>query len=145
MTNENRTIMIVDDDKDIVRVIEMGLENAGFEVHAFADPILALQHVERGCKECEVLVSDVRMPNMNAFQLAKRIRQIRPGMKLIMMTAFEVNRKEFQSIFPSTQIDSLITKPVPPSKLVSIVEKMTAGANIHTEHKNGLQVESTRV
>lgn len=122
-----KTIMVVDDDKDIVRVVCLGLENAGFHVHGFTDPILALQHVEQGCKQCEVLISDVRMPGMSGFQLARRIRQTRSDMKLVMMTAFEVNKREFQSIFPSIQIDSLITKPFPPSKLASIIERMTEG------------------
>ena len=134
-------ILVVDDDKDIVRVIQLGLENAGFRVHAFTDPILALQHVEQGCKQCEILVSDIRMPEMNGFQLVKRIRQIRPDMKLVMMTAFEVNRKEFESIFPSTRIDNLIRKPFPPSKLVSMVEKMTAG-NVHEEQTKALQEQT---
>jgi two-component system response regulator ChvI len=133
-----RPILVVDDDKDIVRVLRLGLENAGFQVHAFTDPILALQHVEEGCKQCDVLISDVKMPKMNGFQLVKRIREIRPDMKLVLMTAFEVNKKEFESIFPSTKIDNLITKPFPPSKLVSIVQKMAAGENVHTERTTGL-------
>lgn len=51
--------MVVDDDKDIVRAVRLGLENTGSQVHDFTDPILALQHVEQDCKQFEVLVSGV--------------------------------------------------------------------------------------
>jgi DNA-binding NtrC family response regulator len=54
-----KAIMVVDDDKDIVRAVRLGLENTSSQVHDFIDPILALQHVEQGCKQCEVLVSGV--------------------------------------------------------------------------------------
>jgi FixJ family two-component response regulator len=37
-----KAIMVIDDDKDIVRAVRLGLENTGFQVHDFTDPILAL-------------------------------------------------------------------------------------------------------
>jgi CheY-like chemotaxis protein len=55
----SKAIMVVDDDKDIVRAVRSGLENIGSQVHDFTDPILALQHVEQGYKQFEVLVSGV--------------------------------------------------------------------------------------
>lgn len=119
-----KRIMVVDDDKDITKVIELGLKRAGFQVHAFTDPVLALEHIERGCDDCEILISDVKMPRLNGFQLAKRVRQIRPEIKLVMMTAFEVNKSEFESVFPSTKIDSVLRKPFTPSKLLAIVERI---------------------
>lgn len=54
-----KAIMVVDDDKDIVRAVRLGLENTGSQLHDFTDPILVLQHAEQGCKQFEVLVSDV--------------------------------------------------------------------------------------
>jgi DNA-binding NtrC family response regulator len=121
-----KTIMVVDDDVHILRIIQLGLQKAGFSVHKFVDPIVALQHIEKqeGCKVCEVLVSDVRMPHMNGFQLVKRIMQLRPEMKVIMMTAFEISKVEFQSINPSMQINSVIRKPFTQTRLVDIINKV---------------------
>jgi YesN/AraC family two-component response regulator len=87
---------------------------------------VALQHIEQGCNECQVLISDVRMPKMNGFQLVKRIRQLRPEMKLVMMTAFEINKSEFESVFPSTHIDNVLRKPFTNSKLVAVVGKVSS-------------------
>jgi DNA-binding NtrC family response regulator len=116
--------MVCDDDKDILITLSRGLERSDFEIHGFSDPVMALQHVEDGCEECEVLVTDVRMPNMNGFQLVRRIREIRPEMKVVMMTAFEGNKTELETVFPSMNVDYVIRKPFAPSKLVDVITGM---------------------
>jgi DNA-binding NtrC family response regulator len=96
-------------------VIRRGLEHAGFKVHAFVDPLAALHHVENDCKYCQVLVSDIRMPALTGFQLVRKVKDLRPKMKVIMMTMFEVSKPEFDAVFPSTPIDAVIRKPFVPS------------------------------
>jgi DNA-binding NtrC family response regulator len=109
--NEKTTILIVDDDIDILTVTGRSLEHAGFKVHAFVDPLTALHHVQNDCKYCQVLVSDVRMPGLTGFPLVRKVKDLRPEMKVIMMTMFEVNKREFEAVFPSTLIDAVIRKP----------------------------------
>jgi DNA-binding NtrC family response regulator len=116
--NEKTTILIVDDDIDILTVTGRSLEHAGFKVHAFVDPLMALHHVRNDCKYCQVLVSDIRMPGLTGFQLVRKVKDLRPEMKVIMMTMFEVNKPEFEAVFPSTPIDAIIRKPFTPSQLV---------------------------
>lgn len=116
--NEKTTILIVDDDVDTLTVTGRSLEYAGFKVHAFADPLTAVHHVQNDCKYCQVLVSDVRMPALTGFQLVRKVKDLRPEMKVIMMTMFEVNKPEFEAVFPSTPIDGVIGKPFAPSHLV---------------------------
>jgi two-component system cell cycle sensor histidine kinase/response regulator CckA len=137
--NEKTTVLIVDDDIDTLTVTGRILEHAGFKVHAFADPLAALHHVQNGCKHCHVLVSDVRMPALTGFQLVRKVKDLRPEMKVIMMTMFEVNKQEFEAVFPSTPIDGVIRKPFAPSQLVEkirgFLSTMTQGTtrrmNIH--------------
>jgi DNA-binding NtrC family response regulator len=50
-------------------------------------------------------ISDIRMPALIGFQIVRRVKDLRPDMKVIMMTLFEVNKREFEAIFPSTPID----------------------------------------
>jgi DNA-binding NtrC family response regulator len=116
--NEKTPILIVDDDIDILTVTGRSLEHAGFKVHAFVDPLTALHHVRNDCKYCQVLVSDIRMPGLTGFQLVRKVKDLRPEMKVIMMTMFEVNKPEFEAVFPSTPIDAVIRKPFTPSQLV---------------------------
>lgn len=125
MANPNKTtVMLVDDDKDILQTVGRGLENIGYEVHGFSDSVKALEHIENGCKECQMLVSDIRMPNINGFQLVRRVRELRPEMKIILMTAFTVSMPEFRAVFPSTHVDEILTKPFMPSKLAEKVNEM---------------------
>jgi len=116
--------MVVDDDSDVLAVTRRSLELSGFNVHAFSDAIAALSHVEKNCKECTMLVSDIRMPQMNGFQLVRRIKELRPDMKIILMTAFEINKSELESVLPSTPVNDLIKKPFSPSHLAMIMKQI---------------------
>ena len=118
--------MLVDDDLDILSVIKRGLENDGYGVHSFHDPVLALSHVEQDCKDCELLITDVRMPHMNGFQLVRRVRELKPKIKVVMMTAFDMNMSEFESVFPSMNLDGVLEKPFLPSKLVETIKEIYA-------------------
>ncbi len=121
--SEKTAILIVDDDIDTLTVTGRSLEHAGFTVHAFADPLIALHHVEKDCRYCQVLVSDVRMPALTGFQLVRKVKDLRPEMKVIMMTMFEVNKPEFEAVFPSTPIDAVIRKPFTASQLVEKIRR----------------------
>ena len=118
INTEKTTTLIVDDDIDSLTVTERSLEHAGFKVHAFSDPLTALRHVQNDCKYCQVLVSDIRMPGLTGFQLVRKVKDLRPEIKVIMMTMFEVNKPEFEAVFPSTPIDAVIRKPFTPSQLI---------------------------
>ena len=136
--NEKTTILIVDDDIDILTVTGRSLEHAGFKVHAFVDPLTALHHVQNDCKYCQVLVSDVRMPALTGFQLVRKVKDLRPEMKVIMMTMFEVNKPEFEAVFPSTPIDAVIRKPFTPSQLVEKIRGLLGAIAQGTTRRVGM-------
>ena len=58
------------------------------------------------------------MAALTGFQVVRRIKDLRPEMKVVMMTMFEVNRQKFEVVFPSTLIDVVIRRPFTPSHLV---------------------------
>lgn len=123
--------MIVDDDRDILTIASKGLERAGYHVHSFSDPVRALQHVEDGCEQCQVIVSDVRMPEMTGFQLVRRVKDLRPDIKIIMMTAFDVNKTEFEAVFPSTPVDKIMRKPFVTSQLAEAIKEIYRSDSTH--------------
>jgi response regulator RpfG family c-di-GMP phosphodiesterase len=49
---------------------------------------------------------------MNGFEVARTVKQIRPSIKIVFITAFEINKSEFEKVLPSTKVDAFITKPV---------------------------------
>jgi DNA-binding NtrC family response regulator len=124
--SEKTTILIVDDDIDTLTVTGRSLQYAGFTVHAFADPLIALHHIQKDCKYCQVLVSDIRMPALTGFQLVRKIKDLRPEMKVMLMTMFEVNKPEFEAVFPSTPIDDVIRKPFTSSQLLDKIRGLLA-------------------
>ena len=125
-SNEKTTILIVDDHIDTLTVTGKSLEHAGFKVHAFADPLTALLHIQKDCKFCRVLVSDVRMPALTGFQLVRKVKDLRPEMRVLLITMFEVNKPEFEAVFPSTPIDEVIRKPFTPSELLEKIRGLLA-------------------
>ncbi len=58
------------------------------------------------------MLSDVRMPGLSGIQLAKKVKEINPAVKTVLMTAFEVRDSEFSKVFPSTQVDGFVQKPI---------------------------------
>ena len=105
-------LLIVDDDPDIVQVLKLGLLKERFLVNAFTDPEEALQSFKSNAESYCLVVSDVRMPALSGIQLAKKVKEINPNVKVVLMTAFEVRDNEFSKVFPSTYVDGFIQKPI---------------------------------
>ena len=105
-------LLIVDDDPDIVQVLKLGLLKERFLVNAFTDPEEALQSFKSNAESYCLVVSDVRMPALSGIQLAKKVKEINPNVKVVLMTAFEVRDNEFSKVFPSTHVDGFIQKPI---------------------------------
>jgi DNA-binding NtrC family response regulator len=97
-SGSQKKILIVDDDLDLTSMFEMVLEMNGFEVDAYNDPLLALRDFEANSFGMALL--DVRMPQMNGFELYKKLEEIDKRMKVCFITAFEDYNEEFKQSFP---------------------------------------------
>ena len=117
-----KKVMIVDDEPDIVAIMELSLKNRGYDVGAFTSPGRAVEEI-RSNGDYALVISDVRMPGMNGFELARKVREARPDVPLVLMTAFEINKPEFAMIFPSTFVSDLVKKPFTGAQLVALVRK----------------------
>ena len=102
----------MDDDPDIVQVLKLGLLKNRFLVNAFTNPEEALQSFKSNAESYCLVLSDVRMPGFSGIQLAKKVKEINPAVKTVLMTAFEVRDSEFSKVFPSTQVDGFVQKPI---------------------------------
>ena len=117
-------IHLVDDEKDIVAAATRALEQAGYTVHSFSNPSEALADIELKCKKnVGMLISDIRMSVHSGFEVARRTRDIVPDVPVIFMTAFEVNSKEFEHVFPSFKVNAFLQKPFDVQKLLDVVRK----------------------
>jgi DNA-binding NtrC family response regulator len=105
-------LLVVDDDSDIVQVLKIGLQKNGFLVNAFTNPQEALQSFKSNAEAYCLMLSDVRMPELSGIQLARKVKEINPGVKVILMTAFEIKDNEFSKVFPSMHVDGFVQKPI---------------------------------
>ncbi len=109
------SVLLIDDDKDILLTLKLSLEHKGMKPQGFTDPSLAVEHFKSNSANYDLVVTDIRMPQMNGFEVARAVKEIRPDIKLAFITAFEINKSEFEKVLPSTKVDALITKPVKPT------------------------------
>lgn len=103
--------MLVVDDQDVVRdVIRIALEGAGYVVLETASPQAAIE-LARDAEELHLLITDVVMPEMDAFELAERITQELPGVRVLYTSGYTDAGAE----------GPFIKKPFTPSELVEKV------------------------
>ena len=105
-------LLVVDDDSDIVRVFKLGILRKGFLVDGFTNPEEALYGFKSNAKAYCLVLSDIRMPYLSGIQLARKVKEINPSVKVILITSFEIRDNEFSKVFPSIQVDGFVQKPI---------------------------------
>ena len=125
MAINQKSVLVVDDESDILHVIKQSLEvEGGFrQVYTFTRPLLALEHFKLNYNTCGFVLCDIRMPGMTGFEFIKRIKQINPTTKVLLMSAFEIDDSELLSALGSITIDDFVQKPVSPRQLTSIIQR----------------------
>jgi len=122
-TMKNR-ILIVDDEDDINLLFKMVLEDNGFKVDTFNDPVVALQNFTAG--SYDLLILDMLMPNMNGFELYEKIRMLDDKIKICFLTASGINHEEFRKKVAYATIDypenCFIIKPIENEDLIKRVK-----------------------
>src|ERR671934_2512530 len=91
--NNNR-ILLVDDEPDISLLFKTVLKDEGFEVDSFEDPQLALSNFKPDFYDLVVL--DIKMPDMNGFQLYREIKKIDSKLKVCFLTASEMYYENYR-------------------------------------------------
>lgn len=79
------SILLVDDEQNILRTAKICLENAGFDVEAFADPVKALEALRQ--RSYDIGFYDLKMQPLDGMQLLRDTRQIAPDTTVVLMTA----------------------------------------------------------
>ena len=116
-------ILLIDDELDDLFVLEKFLINAGFEVKSFTSPREALRHYANGDPlSYDLVISDIRMPEINGFQLYYKLRAINYNVKIIFATCLEII-EETSALLPEFKQEHLIQKPVEKEKFIEIVKK----------------------
>jgi CheY-like chemotaxis protein len=119
------SVLLIDDDAEVLTILKHSLAQAGIHTYGFTNPMLAVEHFRRNANSYDIVITDIRMPQMSGFQVAKAVKQIRPDIKVAFATSFDINKPEFDKIFPSTRADAFITKPIESSMSTDILSIAT--------------------
>jgi two-component system, OmpR family, response regulator ChvI len=118
-------ILIVDDEVDITLSFSLALEDSGlFEVDTYNDPLVALSNYRPN--SYDLLLLDIKMPNMNGFELYDKIKRIDNKVKVCFISAYNVDYNALREQFPTLEIycmlpKSVIRKPIQMAKLIEIM------------------------
>src|SRR5215211_43589 len=113
----SRSIIVVDDELELACLFKEFLNNEGYDVVSFTDPVLALEYYKETVDKHSLIITDLRMPGICGIDLAKKVREFDNKVKIFLMTAFEAKDLEDREDFKNARIDRLIQKPVRFSEL----------------------------
>ncbi len=123
--------MAVDDERHIVRLIQVNLERSGFQVVTAFDGPEALRKVESD--RPDLIVLDVMMPKMDGFEVLKRL-QANPETReipIIMLTAKAQDADVFRGW--ASGVSAYLTKPFNPLELITFVKRILTGRDDYDE------------
>jgi len=129
LLQEQRSILLVDDELDIVNSVKRWLQADGFNVYGFTNPLQALEYFQNNYDKIDLVLSDIRMQKMNGYELVKGIRAIKPETKVVLMTALEFN-EDMSEILPPVKIDGFMLKPGSLENLVNTIESIFLTSSI---------------
>ena len=119
---------VVDDDIDITTLFhDILCENVlEASVYAFNDPIQALKHFTENQSIYALVISDLRMPGLNGLELLKKIKNVNPQVRTILMSAYNFEEDPtYVEHMKDGVIDSSIEKPVTIQRLCQrVIEEL---------------------
>ena len=121
---ENKTILIVDDDPDVVTAIKMSLEEQGAKVVVAADGVVAVEVFEK--EKPDLVVLDMMLPKRSGFLVLERMKAMKldPPPKVIMITGNLGSRHKSYAM--SMGVADYINKPFRMARLLESIEKLLA-------------------
>src|SRR5437867_4372831 len=81
---KNHSKLLLDDELDIITTTKAFLQKRGLYVYGFIDPYLALEHFQLNGTANDLVISEIRMPQMNGYEFIKKVKEIKPEVKVFL-------------------------------------------------------------
>jgi CheY-like chemotaxis protein len=114
-------IVLIDDDPDILFTFQSYLSTEGFNVQIFSNSDEALRYLMSHSSEYKVVITDIRMPDVNGLEIYQRIKSANTNLKIMFVTALDA-ADELLSIFSDVKKDDIIRKPIERDQFVKQVK-----------------------
>ena len=132
-TPKKQRILIVDDEKGLVRLMRMNLEHDGFEVVEANNGAQAMDRLRATIPD--LILLDVMMPDMDGFTVLKMVREVGPT-PVIMLTAKGEEEDKIRGL--ELGADDYVTKPFSPRELTSRIRAVLRRGNYGDEDEEGI-------
>ncbi|MGN0169257.1 MAG: response regulator [Lachnospiraceae bacterium] len=135
---KNYSVLLVDDEEDVIAVIrkKMNWEELGFEVIGYAqNGIEALEIAEN--QTVDVVLTDIKMPYMDGLTMAKQMKELNPGVKIIIFSGFD----EFEYAKEAIEVEAekYILKPVNITELTDVFSRIKTELDREQDERKNLQ------
>ena len=119
----NKRILIIDDEPDVSLLFKIVLEENGFKVDSFNDPLAALSNFKPDSYDLVML--DIKMPSMNGFELWQELKKKDSKVKACFLTAGEMYYEEFRKQeYCALNKALFIRKPIDNEELLREINKI---------------------
>ncbi len=113
------SILIVDDESTMRGLLEKILAREGYQMYTACNGVAALEQLSE--RRFDIVISDMKMPEMGGFELLKHIKKEYPGVGVIMMTAYGDTYSVKDALLLGA--DEYITKPFKSYEISLVVER----------------------
>ncbi|MDP9306312.1 MAG: response regulator [Thermoproteota archaeon] len=120
MPINKRFVSIVDDEIDITVLFEDAIcaDITDISVVSFNDPTIAFEHFSKNKEAYALVISDMRMPDMDGLALLNKVKEHNPGVRTMLVSAYDFqNNPIFEKYLKQGIIDSFMEKPIKINKL----------------------------
>jgi CheY-like chemotaxis protein len=121
----SKRILVVDDEPDVNITLRKVLEKNGFIVDSYENPFLALDNFKP--HYYDLLILDIKMPEMNGFTSSREIKKLDGKMKVYFLTAGEMCPGAYSDIFSSLPANCFIRKPITNEELLKHIDEVMYG------------------
>ena len=120
IATNKKIVSIVDDEIDITVLFENAIcaDITGISVVSFNDPGIALEHFSKNKHTYALVISDMRMPNMDGLALLNKVKELNPKVRTMLVSAYDFhNNPIFEKYLQKGIIDSFTEKPIKINRL----------------------------
>ena len=124
-----KRILLVDDESDVTTALTFALEDYGLEVDSYNDPLAALSNFKSNYYDLAIL--DIKMPEMDGFELLRKIRTEDENLRICFLTALTDLRdhmSDINDLSPSFVKDWVIRKPISNKDLLSDINRIMSSS-----------------
>ncbi len=125
------SILILDDEPKMGKILSRVLEREGHRVRACTDPQAALELIDRD--SADLLLTDLKMPGMNGLEVMRAARKRVPGLDVVMMTAYATVETAIEAMKQGA-CDYLL-KPFPNEELIMVVARVAETRGLREENR----------